>query len=221
MDDSPFLDDDDVRQYQSVIGMCQWICTAGRLDICFAVSSLSRYSSNPREGHLKMSVKILGYLKKYTKKGFVIDPISPNTNINYDRVKTDFGNQYYDFVEDIDPSLPKPLMKELNITNFVDADHAHDKTTGRSITGMISFVGRIPIYWCAKRQSAIQTSTFGSEFTALKRDVVEAVTLRYYLRAMGIKIIKPAVIYGDNLSAITNTIEPGSALKKKEYRTGI
>ena len=32
---------------------------------------------------------------------------------------------------------------------------------------------------------------------------------------MGIKISKPAIIYGDNLSAITNTIEPGSALKKK------
>ena len=108
-----------------------------------------------------------------------------------------------------------PLMKELDITIFVDADHAHDKATGRSITGMVSFVGRTPIYWCSKRQSAVQTSTFGSEFTALKRAVEEAITLRYYLRAMGIKISKPAIIYGDNLSAITNTIEPGSALKKK------
>ena len=107
------------------------------------------------------------------------------------------------------------LMKELDIIISIDADHAHDKATGRSITGMISFVGRTPIYWFSKRQSAVQTSTFGSEFTALKIAVEEAVTLRYYLRAIRIQISKPAVIYGDNLSDITNTIEPGSALKKK------
>ena len=215
LDDSPTLDDDGRRRYQSIIGTCQWISTAGRLDICFAVSSLSRFSSNPREGHLHRAIKIFGYLKKYTKKGFIIDPRSPVTNLNFERVEPDFGNQYSDFVEEVDPSLPMPLMKELDITIFVDADHAHDKATGRSITGMVSFVGRTPIYWCSKRQSAVQTSTFGSEFTALKRAVEEAITLRYYLRAMGIKISKPAIIYGDNLSAITNTIEPGSALKKK------
>ena len=107
-----------------------------------------------------------------------------------------------------------PLMKELDITIFVDADHAHDKAIGRSITGMVSFVGRTTIYWFSKKQSAVQTSTFGSGFTALKRAVEEAITLRYYLRDMGIKISTPAISYGDNLSAITNTIEPGSALKK-------
>ena len=32
---------------------------------------------------------------------------------------------------------------------------------------------------------------------------------------MGVRVTKPSVIYGDNLSAITNTINPGSALKKK------
>jgi len=32
---------------------------------------------------------------------------------------------------------------------------------------------------------------------------------------MGVKVSKPTIIYGDNLSAITNTITPGSPLKKK------
>ena len=32
---------------------------------------------------------------------------------------------------------------------------------------------------------------------------------------MGVVVTKPTVIYGDNLSAITNSTNPGSALKKK------
>ena len=87
--------------------------------------------------------------------------------------------------------------------------------TGRSITGMFSFVGRTPITNSAKRQSTVQTTTFGAEFIALKKAVEEAIALRYYLRSMGVKVNKPTIIYGDNLSAITNTTMPGSALKKK------
>ena len=106
-------------------------------------------------------------------------------------------------------------MKELPLNLFVDSNHGHDKMTGRSITGIISFVGRTPVYWCAKRQSSVQTATFGAEFIALKKAVEEAVTLRYYLRSMGVAITKPTRIYGDNLSSITNATMPGSALKLK------
>ena len=106
-------------------------------------------------------------------------------------------------------------MKELATNIFVDSNHGHDRTTGRSITGIISFVGRTPIYWGAKRQSSVQTATFGAEFVALKKAVEEAITTRYHLRSMGVSVTKPTIIYGDNLSAIVNTTLPGSSLKKK------
>ena len=80
---------------------------------------------------------------------------------------------------------------------------------------MLRFLGRTPIYWCAKRKSCVHTSTFGAEFTALKKAVEEAITIRYYLRSMGVALTKPTKIYGDNLSTITNATEPSSALKKK------
>ena len=91
-DESPLLDDDGRRHYQSNIGICQWICIAGRLDIAFAVSSLSRFSQSPREGHLKRSEKILGYLKKYPKRGYIVDPRDPILNVEYDTRNPDFGN---------------------------------------------------------------------------------------------------------------------------------
>eukprot|EP00980_Cylindrotheca_fusiformis_P022698 scaffold9600_cov79-Cylindrotheca_fusiformis.AAC.1 len=85
----------------------------------------------------------------------------------------------------MDPRFPAPLMDELAINIFVDADHAHDKVSGRSITGLLATVGSTPVTWKSKRQTSVQTSTFGAEFTALKLAVEEAITIRYHLRSMG------------------------------------
>jgi hypothetical protein len=58
-DDSPILDNEMHTEYQSVIGMLQWIVSVCRVDICFAVSSLSRFCACPRLGHGVISKKIL------------------------------------------------------------------------------------------------------------------------------------------------------------------
>ena len=215
LDESPELSNEEQTKYQSYIGILQWIVTSGRFDIAYAVTSLSRFNSRPREGHMKRIRKIFGYLKKYPNRGFVINPQDFNPIPSNEKLEPDFGNQYADFSEEIDEKLPVPKMKELSTTILVDSDHGHDRKTGRSITGMISFVGQTPIYWSSKRQGAVQTTTFGAEFTALKKAVEEAVTMRYYLRSMGVLVTKPSVIYGDNLSAIVNVTDPGSQLNKK------
>ena len=67
-------------------------------------------------------------------------------------------------------------MDELDLHVFCDADHGHDKVTGRSITGIMSVVGSTSVTWSSKQQVAVQTSTFGAEFTALKK-AVEEVTI--------------------------------------------
>ena len=127
----------------------------------------------------------------------------------------DFGHQYQYFQEELDPKFPKPKIKELQITIFSDADHAHDLVTGRSITGIIAFVGSAPIYWKSTRQTSVQTSTFGSEFTALKKAVEVAITIRYHLRSMGVSVTKPTKIFVDNKSVFLNTANPASSLNKK------
>jgi hypothetical protein len=76
-------------------------------------------------------------------------------------------------------------------------------------------VGSTPVIWSSKRQPCVQTSTFGAEFTALKKGVEEAVALRYHLRAMGVKVSKPTSIFVDNMSMILNARNPGSTLNKK------
>jgi hypothetical protein len=165
-----------------------------------------------------MARKIFGYLKKYPNRGYMINPEEPKiAKAEYETVmlKQDFGGQYHYFKEEMDPRFPEALIDELPINIFCDADHAHDKITGRSITGIIGFVGSTPVTWESKRQSSVQTSTFGAEFTALKKAVEKVITIRYHLRSMGVKVGVATPIWVDNMSVILNATNPGSTLNKK------
>ena len=122
---------------------------------------------------------------------------------------------YPDSEEMLDPAVPEPLFDEIKITAFVDSDHAHDKLTRRSITGLIIFVGRTPVFYMAKRQGAIETSTYGAEFMAMKTAVEEVTAVRYMLRCLGVKVSQPSRILGDNRSVILQSTVPNSLLKKK------
>jgi hypothetical protein len=217
LDSSEPLDEDGIRQYQKIIGIGQWLVVAGRFDINYAISSLSRYAAAPRKGHLEMAEEVLGYLKKYPARGYVINPKPPSIDPRYETVKLkeNFGGQYQYFTEDLDPKFPEALVPEMDINLFVDANHAHDKVTGRSVTGLLCFVGSTPVLWKSKRQASVQTSTFGAEFTALKKAVEEAITLRYYLRSMGICVTKPTPVFVDNMGVVLNASNPGSTLNKK------
>ena len=134
LDESDFLDENEHTHYQKIIGICHWLAVAGRIDICYAVSSLSRFSAAHRKGHLKLAQQVLGYLKKHQKKGYVVNIKSPTVDNRYQKIdiKKEFGNQYAYFKEDIDPKFPTPLINELDLSFFCDADHGHDKIYLRS-----------------------------------------------------------------------------------------
>ena len=105
-----------------------------------------------------------------------------NSDYQRDQMKCYFWNQYAYFNEDSDEQFLEPLLDELGIHVFMDADHGHKKVTSTSITGLFSVVVSTPITWSYKRQTAVQTSTFGANFTALKNSVKAYVVLWYHLR---------------------------------------
>jgi hypothetical protein len=49
---------------------------------------------------------------------------------------------------------------------YVDAYHAHDLVTRRSITGILVMINNTPIRWIYKCQKTVETSTYGSELVA-------------------------------------------------------
>ena len=71
------------------------------------------------------------------------------------------------------------------------------------------------VYWWSKKQNSVESSSFGSEFIAMKQVCEYLRGLRYKLRMMGIPISGPCYIHGDNQSVLANTSRPDSTLKKK------
>ena len=111
--------------------------------------------------------------------------------------------------------MPEPLGNEFIIRAYVDASFAGCKTTRRSRTGFIVYINSSPIYYMSKKQGSCETSTFGSEFVAMKQCCEYLRGVRYKLRMMGIPVTNPSFIYGDNQSVLWNTTIPDSTLKKK------
>jgi hypothetical protein len=98
----------------------------------------------------------------------------------------------------------------------VDADHASDSVTRRSRTGFLVWINSSPVYFLSKKQTSVETSSFGSEFVAIKQCCEYRRGLRYKLRMMGIPVNGRCYICGDNQTVLANTTEPGSTLKKSQ-----
>ena len=47
LDQSDFCNEEEIMQYQTLIGQLQWLISLGRLDIAVHTISLSRYRSQP------------------------------------------------------------------------------------------------------------------------------------------------------------------------------
>ena len=97
----------------------------------------------------------------------------------------------------------------------VDADHASDTVSRRSRTGLLIYLNCALVYWRSKKQTSVESSSFGSEFVAMKQCCEYIRGLRYKLRMMGIPVEGPMYIYGENQSVLANTTIPDSTLKKK------
>ena len=108
---------------------------------------------------------------------------------------------FYKGVKEAIPSnMPKPRGNYISTHCFVDANHKGNKVTRLSQIGIIIFVNKAPIIAFSKRQNTVETSTFGSEFTALKNAVELVKALRHKLRIFGVPIEGPTNVFCDNES---------------------
>ena len=156
-------------------------------------------------------------LKFIKKNDLAFDPL-------YHRVESDdvvqervmsMRDLYRDTVEDLPPNAPEPRGNPVQTNCFVDSDHASDRVTRRPQSGILHYCNSAQISWFSKRQNAIESSTFGAEFVALRAATEMIISLRYKLRMFGIPIDGPANVFCDNESVYKNSAFAKSTLKKK------
>jgi hypothetical protein len=200
--------------YRGLIGSANWMVTLGRFDIAYAVSTLARHSMQPRKGHLDALIRVFGYVKKHPDGRIIVDPKPPDTS-TYTFTPHNWTEFYPDAAEEIPPDMPTPKGLPIHTMCYVDADHAHDLVTRRSVTGILILANNMPMKWYSKRQKTVETSSYGSELVAARLAVEHIIEIRYKLRMLGVPLAGPTMMRGDNIAVVLNTTVPSSQLKKK------
>ena len=156
-------------------------------------------------------------MKRHHNAEMVFDPSDPAIDESKfsqrDWTSSEFG--HLQGQEVLPPNMPEPRGLGFVMSAKVDADHASDTVTRRSRTGFLVYLNCALVCWFSKKQTSVESSSFGSEFIAMKQCCEYLRGLRYKLRMMGIPCEGPAYILGDNQSVLANTTIPDSTLKKK------
>ena len=217
LDESPILNEDGRAKYLSLIGQLQWLVTLGRFDVMGATTTMARFRTEPRIGHLARLKRIYGYLKNRTfKHGAIRFRTGPITHDLSKDVEYDWERTVYGPVTELKPKeAPPPRGPSVTTTTYCDANLYHDKITGRALSGVLHFVNGTPIDWYCKRQATVETATYGSEFVVARIATEQIIDIRTTLRYLGVDISGPSFLFGDNQSVVTSSTVPSSVLNKR------
>ena len=221
LDLTPFCNEEQIRMYQQLIGMLRWLIELGRVDVQLEVTQLSSFLACPRVGHLHQAFHIFKYLKAKDNSWIPLDPQKLDIKFTGPSEESPVLRRemmkriYQDAQEDIPKNAPEPRGKSAQVNCYVDADHAGNKCTRRSQTGILIFLNMALISWYSKRQNTVESSTFGSEFIAVRIAVEKIKFLIYKLRMMGVPLDGPANMFADNESVVKSSMNPESTLNKK------
>ena len=117
------------------------------------------------------------------------------------------------------PSDPLLAMVHHSIHTSDDdaSDISNDLATGKAVTAALHFLNQTPIDAYTKRQSTVETATYGSEFVAARTAVDQIVDIRTTLRYLGVPIRDKSYMFGDKRSVVTSSTIPNSTIFKRHH----
>jgi hypothetical protein len=144
LDSTPHCDEEHASRYRQIIGILRWAIKLGRIDILTEVSLLSQYQADPQEGHLEALYWIINYLHRYPMQRLILNHTMPEVDESV-FCHGDWKDFYGNVIEEDPPNMPVPLMNPIQMSCFVDADHAGNKVTRRSHTGVFILLNNTPV----------------------------------------------------------------------------
>ena len=179
--------------YRQVLGELTYAYVLCRPDIGYAVTLLSRFSTAPHKEHYHALRQICKYLRKTADWGIIYWRPKPQLTL---------PDVQLDLVE-LDPSLGTfPASPLHRLVGFVDAAHATDIRTRRSVTGYTFSLAGGTIAYKSKLQPVLATSSTEAEFLAAVHAAKTAKYLRAVLHDFGYLQIEPTLLHIDNLAAV-------------------
>ena len=139
----PVLGDDQSSYYLSEIGKLIWDVDLRRIDINLEITLLSRYIAQTRRVHLDQYFHILSYLKSHGRSKIFVDP--HNNYFDSEFVDHDWKYFYGKVEDEIPDNEPESRGSLVSMTQFLNPDHAGEKMTRSSHSGIIIYLNRDPI----------------------------------------------------------------------------
>ena len=215
IDDSDFLDENETKIYQSMIGSAQWVVSIGRFDVAVHLMTLSSFRAQPRRGHLDRIKRVYAYLIKMKHAVIRYRTDLPDVS-DFIFPELDWSNTpYAGAVEELPTNLPPARGKSLLMTTFVDANLGHDIISGKSVTGVLHFFNKTPVDWFSKKQNTVETATFGSENTAARTAIEQIKANKLTLLQLGVPLHGIPILLGDNKSVVDSGTLPHQRLHKR------
>ena len=185
--------------YRTVLVELMFAYVCCRLDIAYAVTTLSKFSTSPTRLHYTYLKGVVGYLSRTKHYG-----------IRYHRSclpSEYFSNLPSGDFSDRPPPLPDffkdfPTINNHEVTCFVDAAYANDPRKRRSTTGFALMLAGGAIMYRSKTQTVTALSSTEAEFFAAVSASKIILYLRSVLKELSLPMTSPTPIYEDNEACI-------------------
>ena len=179
--------------YRNLLGELIYAYVICRLDIGYAVCFLARFSESPHEEHYKALKGVCRYLRATKAWGLMYQRPAP---------LSDLPAVPFDWMEE-DPTLPPfPTFTRDELVGLLDAAHATELRTRRSVTGFVLLYCFAAIAWKSRVQPLVATSSTEAEFYAAVTCAKAAKYLRYILRQLDALRPGATKLLVDNQAAI-------------------
>jgi hypothetical protein len=92
--------------------------------------------------------------------------------------------------------------EEFILRGLCDSDYAGDRDTRRSVSGYVVYLNDALISWKSKGQRQVTLSSTEAEYVAIADICIELVFVKMLIESLGLKVMLPIQVQGDNIGAI-------------------
>ena len=181
--------------YRTLLGEMMFAYVSCRPDIGYAITLMSKYSSQPSEFHYSSLKSIAKYLRTTKEWGVIFHRKGIQKDFPHSTIpEIPLGKQKL-------PSYPTDTT-DAKLVCFVDAAYGNNPTKRRSTTGYaLTHCGGAVLYQ-SKAQSITALSSTEAELIAAVTAAKNIKYIRSVMAELGITTDEPTPIYEDNQSAI-------------------
>ena len=176
---------------------------------------MSGFHVVPRNGYLERVRCICGYFMRFKDATICFLTKEPDFSM-LPRQDHNWMYSVYGEVKELIPmDIPEPLGNFVTTVTYGDTNLFHDLITGKSVIGILHLLNQTPIDYFSKKQSMVDTATYGSKYVMARTAVEQIIDLCLTLRYLCIPLCEVSYLFGDNKSVVDSSVIPHFQLHKQ------